>query len=1010
MSSGEDELAQYRQRLLAQQPEDAPTLRALLDAPRRAVPSITVIVQYDSAAALCLQLHALLRQTARPEQVLVSALNDPDGDGGAIAQRVIDTLPRSLPTALVVTHVPATPGAVRSGVFSDRSGAHAFGRLSRFALGLQVTSRHTLVLDWWVLPPPTALASLGHVSELPEGFGVLGFFGWRMLASPSGSDRSGGGVGGGAGVGGSGTPLGERLASIAMPCREFGIGVERLSAVDALRGAWFVRTSWLPLLLHEELPRAASHRAADAFPGGIGSGGAAERSLASVSVGGKPAQEVEMLGNEAWLSLMWRRHGDLPSLVLPSLGIPDGGEGAYALSDSTRDSWPTTPLPPVPTAAQETAWREQLWAGIRRGDVIPPWRSTPLVPHVDLPHSQPEAGGSPGRDVSGVGGSVGGSVGGVGGGVGGGSGGPGRRPVALLIVSDLHMARQLGQLYSALSSDGSAFEPRLVLSPELTGGCQAVAKAMLDSSMASPFPSFVSSSSSPPFPKALPDCHDPSSVHILIGNAAEQQPGRSVAAAAVSAEGGWAALALSAERAAAAAALQVELDTMLEATQPAFVLFPIAHPAPGAAGRAAADRCSPLWPGSGDAGGAAGQNALADALRAALAPRSASVPLLEPPARELHLLEWLAIVPPSAMRRWHEPRIEVAVVTHRRPASLRRLLRSLRCAHYFGDTVDLAFSLEAGADNETISLAAGWEWPHGQRRASRRAVKGGLIAAVVESWYPSGDHSYGLLLEDDIEVSPLFYLYMKLTLLRYVYAAEADGGGGGVPPPSLLGISLYTPRLVELTMPRHKIDLYQMLGPGGPSGGLLHRWHASYGGLGHLFLQQLPCSWGQLFFPTPWLAFRQYMRARLHEGAPAVNIKDSACCQGTRWGNGGWGTSWKKFLIELSFLKGYVVLYPNFRNQSSLSTNHLEQGEHIAGKVNALKHNPLDFTVPLIHDLDGVRALWTTTTHGAPPVRRRLAPLAPLHSLSVLDLFSIRSSQEALAAKGEATTPRGLSI
>ena len=86
-----------------------------------------------------------------------------------------------------------------------------------------------------------------------------------------------------------------------------------------------------------------------------------------------------------------------------------------------------------------------------------------------------------------------------------------------------------------------------------------------------------------------------------------------------------------------------------------------------------------------------------------------------------------------------------------------------------------------------------------------------------------------------------------------------------MPPPSLLGISLYTPRLVELTMPRHKIDLYQMLGPGGPSGGLLHRWHASYGGLGHLFLQQLPCSWGQLFFPTPWLAFRQYMRARLHE-------------------------------------------------------------------------------------------------------------------------------------------------
>jgi len=36
-----------------------------------------------------------------------------------------------------------------------------------------------------------------------------------------------------------------------------------------------------------------------------------------------------------------------------------------------------------------------------------------------------------------------------------------------------------------------------------------------------------------------------------------------------------------------------------------------------------------------------------------------------------------------------------------------------------------------------------------------RAAKGGLVAAVAEAWTPDGDHSHGLLLEDDIEVSPL---------------------------------------------------------------------------------------------------------------------------------------------------------------------------------------------------------------------------------------------------------------
>ena len=38
----------------------------------------------------------------------------------------------------------------------------------------------------------------------------------------------------------------------------------------------------------------------------------------------------------------------------------------------------------------------------------------------------------------------------------------------------------------------------------------------------------------------------------------------------------------------------------------------------------------------------------------------------------------------------------------------------------------------------------------------------------------------------------------------------------------------------------------------------------------------------------------------------------------------GWSVSWKKFMIEMAYLRGQVVLYPSFFNQTSLSTNHLE--------------------------------------------------------------------------------------
>lgn len=41
------------------------------------------------------------------------------------------------------------------------------------------------------------------------------------------------------------------------------------------------------------------------------------------------------------------------------------------------------------------------------------------------------------------------------------------------------------------------------------------------------------------------------------------------------------------------------------------------------------------------------------------------------------------------------------------------------------------------------------------------------MAAIVESWYPYGNDSYGLLLEDDVELSPLFYAWIKMSILKY---------------------------------------------------------------------------------------------------------------------------------------------------------------------------------------------------------------------------------------------------
>ena len=48
----------------------------------------------------------------------------------------------------------------------------------------------------------------------------------------------------------------------------------------------------------------------------------------------------------------------------------------------------------------------------------------------------------------------------------------------------------------------------------------------------------------------------------------------------------------------------------------------------------------------------------------------------------------------------------------------------------------MSFSLEAGADAATVAAASSWEWAHGSKAVRLRVRKGGLIGAVVESWYP----------------------------------------------------------------------------------------------------------------------------------------------------------------------------------------------------------------------------------------------------------------------------------
>ncbi|KAA1468823.1 hypothetical protein DENSPDRAFT_815397 [Dentipellis sp. KUC8613] len=343
--------------------------------------------------------------------------------------------------------------------------------------------------------------------------------------------------------------------------------------------------------------------------------------------------------------------------------------------------------------------------------------------------------------------------------------------------------------------------------------------------------------------------------------------------------------------------------------------------------------------------------------------------LIQLPRADLPYSDWMGVLSIEEWRHWNIPKVDVSIITDNRPGSLARLLDSITNARYFGDRLNLRVNMEQTADPDTLELIGNLDWNHGTVFVHHRVIHGGLLPSVVESWYPLSNDSYGLLLEDDVEASPLFYAWVKLTILRYR-------------TPNLYGISLYQQKNVELRPEGRKpFNARQMF--------IVEEDVPA----NTPYLSQIPCSWGAVYFPEHWREFHTYLSIRLSEIAMSLKQDIVPDVRSNRWMR-----SWKKYFIELVYLRGYVMLYPNYANFLSLSTNHLEIGSHV-------KRLPRDiydkkralFTLPLLRLPDEVSsALPETGLLDLPDGR-----LPDWVALPVLDLHANLTSEMEIVRRGE---------
>lgn len=147
--------------------------------------------------------------------------------------------------------------------------------------------------------------------------------------------------------------------------------------------------------------------------------------------------------------------------------------------------------------------------------------------------------------------------------------------------------------------------------------------------------------------------------------------------------------------------------------------------------------------------------------------------------------------------------------------------------------------------------------------------------------------------------------------------------------PRLFGISLYQQKNVELPLEgRRAFNARTLFTANGLPDATTP------------YLSPVPCSWGAVYFPEHWREFHMYLSFRLSEHSMKIG---EVIVPGVR--SNKWTKSWKKYFIELVYLRGYVMLYPNYEDFISLSTNHLEVGSHV--KVRTKEKRDL-FVLPLM--------------------------------------------------------------
>lgn len=255
-------------------------------------------------------------------------------------------------------------------------------------------------------------------------------------------------------------------------------------------------------------------------------------------------------------------------------------------------------------------------------------------------------------------------------------------------------------------------------------------------------------------------------------------------------------------------------------------------------------------------------------------------------------------------------RIAVIAVGYNRPDSMRSLLNSLVAADYENDKVDLVISIDRGEKQEEIvSIAESAHWKQGEKIVRAFSERQGLRSHILQCGDLSEKYEAVVVLEDDLLVSPYFYLYVKQTVDFY----NTDD--------RIAGISLYK----HLFHP----GVYRPFEPE-------HNGYDAY-------MMQFAQSWGQCWTNEMWKKFKQWYLMNSDADLSVNHLLPDYISQ---WNQHSWLKYYMRYIVE----NDKYFIYPMI----SLSTNASDAGQHCripnSDYQVSLLRGKLDFRLPKFAD------------------------------------------------------------